>query len=168
VNNIKQGHVEPWWKEEFKNLQYSNPPVNQEDTAMWNQKGYSNLILHGSVFSQRDNDMPTWTKKFYEIFAWKNIGVTVFKMTCGQALPTHTDRYINYQKIYSITDPSLIMRGIVFLEDWKSGHYFEINHRPLLEWKAGNWVCWNFDTPHYAGNFGCESRYTVQITGNIK
>jgi hypothetical protein len=58
-------------------------------------------------------------------------------------------------------------RGIVFLEDWKSGHYFEIDGRPLMPWRAGDWVYWNNAVPHYAGNFGTEPRYTMQITGHL-
>jgi hypothetical protein len=26
-------------------------------------------------------------------------------------------------------------------------------------------VMWNYDVPHFAGNFGMEPRYTMQITG---
>jgi hypothetical protein len=41
----------------------------------------------------------------------------------------------------------------------------EIDGKPCLEWKRGDYVCWNFDVPHYAANFGVDPRYTMQITG---
>jgi kynureninase len=53
----------------------------------------------------------------------------------------------------------------VFLEDWKSGHYFEIDNVAHLNWRKGDYVLWNNDVPHFAGNFGIEPRYTMQITG---
>jgi hypothetical protein len=163
--NYNFGHIPPWWGEEFKNLPYKNPPVNQLDIDMWTNQGYENLKLHGSVYGQAEGPAPEFSKKFYNLFDWTNTGITFFKMTCGQALPTHQDRYLNYQRIYKIVDPSVIWRCIVFLEDWKSGHYFEINGKPIVDWKAGDWVNWNFDVPHFAGNIGIEPRYTVQITG---
>lgn len=165
--NYDLGHVTPWWKDEFKFLPYKNPPVNQYDVEQWTAQGYGSLILHGSVYSQSLGPMPEFSKQFYHLFDWKNVGIAFFLMTCGQVLPTHKDRYSNYQRIFRISDPTQIRRAIVFLEDWKSGHYFEINGKPLVDWKSGDWVAWNYDMPHYAGNFGIENRYTVQITGTI-
>jgi hypothetical protein len=51
------------------------------------------------------------------------------------------------------------------MEDWKSGHYFEIDGKPLVQWKRGDYAIWNYDVPHMAFNMGIEPRYTIQITG---
>ena len=59
----------------------------------------------------------------------------------------------------------MIWRCIVFLEDWKSGHYLEVADKPLLGWRRGDYVAWNYDVPHFAANIGLEPRYTAQITG---
>jgi len=32
--------------------------------------------------------------------------------------------------------------------------------------KSGDWISWNYDTPHMAANIGTEPRYTLQITGH--
>jgi hypothetical protein len=56
---------------------------------------------------------------------------------------------------------------LVFLEDWKSGHYFEANNQSFTHWQAMDYVMWSNDTPHLGGNLGDEARYTVQITGTI-
>jgi hypothetical protein len=58
-----------------------------------------------------------------------------------------------------------IRRALVLLEDWKSGHYLEIQGKPVVGWKAGDVVEWVYDTPHMAANLGLEDRYTLQITG---
>jgi hypothetical protein len=51
------------------------------------------------------------------------------------------------------------------MEDWQSGHYFEIAGRPVVDWKKGDFVSFNFDVPHMAYNMGIKPRYTLQITG---
>ena len=55
----------------------------------------------------------------------------------------------------------------MLLEDWKSGHYLEVNSRPVVDWPAGQVVEWVYDTPHSAANIGLEDRYTLQITGHV-
>jgi hypothetical protein len=55
----------------------------------------------------------------------------------------------------------------VFLEDWKSGHYFEGLGTPITQWHAGQTIEWSYDTPHMAANIGTKPRYTLQITGHI-
>mgnify|MGYP001387133250 FL=1 len=56
-------------------------------------------------------------------------------------------------------------RIIVFLEDWKSGHYFELDGKPIMDYKAGTYVEWSADVEHMAANIGVDYRYTLQITG---
>jgi len=56
---------------------------------------------------------------------------------------------------------------LVLLEDWKSGHYLEADNKPVVDWKAGQVVEWQYDTPHAAANLGLEDRYTLQITGHV-
>jgi len=52
----------------------------------------------------------------------------------------------------------------VFLEDWQPGHILEIDGSPISQWHAGDYVIWNYDTPHMAANLGLVPRYTAQIT----
>ena len=54
---------------------------------------------------------------------------------------------------------------MIFLENWKSGHYFEIDGVPITNWTKGEYIFWEGDTPHMAANMGIEPRYTMQITG---
>jgi hypothetical protein len=60
---------------------------------------------------------------------------------------------------------SEVYRAIVFLEDWQSGHYFEIDNIGVVNWCAGDYYLWNGDAPHAASNIGIDPRYTLQITG---
>jgi hypothetical protein len=93
------------------------------------------------------------------------VGIGFFRMNTLEMFPVHQDHYVSYQQKFDITDPTAIWRCIVFLEDWKSGHYMEVDGEPIVAWKKGDYVMWNYDVPHFAGNFGMEPRYTMQITG---
>ena len=157
------GHIDPWWDDSFKDLTYQYLP--HKDTNMvneWIDQGYTNVNLNGALCDVRDGK---FSKKFIEFFNWKNAGAAIYQMNTGDVLPVHRDHYITYQQVFDITDPKVIWRAIVFMEDWKSGHYFEIDNVPLTKWKAGDYVMWNHDVPHMAANLGIEPRYTMQVTG---
>lgn len=161
-----QGHVDPWWDDSFKDLDYQYYPLkNTHDLVRWINEGYAHLTLNGALYNM-SRTMPDYAKKFFDLFPWQDIGIAFYRMDTCEALPLHTDSYISYRKMFGV-EAEQMYRGIVFLEDWKSGHYFEIDGRPLMPWKAGDWVYWNNDVPHYAGNFGTEPRYTMQITGHL-
>jgi len=158
-------HVIPWWDDSFKTLGYQYYPVNQGLLDEWSAQGYTNLDLHCGIYATKTGPMPDYAKSFLTLNNWEHAELSFSKMKTCEALPTHKDHYVTYRKIYNITDASTIWRTVVFLEDWKSGHYFEIDGQPFVNWKAGNCVTWNYDVPHFAGNFGIEPRYTIQITG---
>ena len=86
-------------------------------------------------------------------------------MTPGCVLPNHSDTYARFREIYKIQNPDSIYRAVVFLEDWQSGHYFEIDNTPLVTWRAGDTIIWHNDVKHLAANMGMTNRYTLQITG---
>jgi len=163
--NYRFGHVTPWWNDSFKQLDYVwTPLTNDDDEKRWKQEGYVGLTLNGAIYNNK-RPMPDYAKPFLTLFDWDNVGISFFRMDTMCALPLHQDQYNTYRKLFNITDPGVIWRCIVFLEDWKSGHYFEIDGSAHMNWRAGDYVAWNNDVPHYAGNFGLEPRYTMQITG---
>jgi len=165
----KQGHIDILWDDSFKDLPYQYLPIkNTWDEKRWQQQGYVNVTLNGALYSM-PNPMPDYVHTIIELFTnsfqWKDIGVGFFCMNTLNMFPTHQDHYHSYQQNFNIKDPTTIWRCIVFLEDWKSGHYMEVDGNPIMSWNRGDYVMWNYDVPHFAGNFGVESRYTMQITG---
>ena len=86
-------------------------------------------------------------------------------MRPGDVLPCHSDTYQRFCNIHGITDISSIRRYVVFLEEWSSGHYFEIAGQAVTGWSAGDWVSWTGGTVHLAANLGHKDRYTLQLTG---
>ena len=89
------------------------------------------------------NPMPAWTEKFFNVFEGTNVGLSFYKMNTCNILPQHRD---------------------IFLEDWLPGHIFEIERTPVTNWKAGEYVLWQYDAEHMAANLGLEPRYTLQVT----
>jgi hypothetical protein len=115
------------------------------------------------------SQQPSWNQTFVDIYTemgWKDIGTSYYRMTTGTILPVHSDLYVRYVQLFNLQGQEhRIRRVIVFLEDWKSGHYFEGAEKPVTQWHAGDAIEWVYDTPHMAANLGLEPRYTLQITG---
>ena len=160
---IKFGHINPWWDDSFKQLEYQYlPHTDPQIVRNWEAQGYTNMHLNGALYSLHDNE---YAKPFLDHFAWKDSGAALYRMSTGDILPVHRDHYLTYQRVFNVTDTNCIWRAIVFMEDWKSGHYFEINGTPVANWVRGDYVVWNYDVPHMAANIGIDARYTMQITG---
>lgn len=160
----------PFWDDEYKNLNYITEPFNDPASVdQWLAQGYSNKFV-GELCDMR-HQLPSWTKRFKEIFegqGWKDVGMAFYRMKTGTVLPVHGDLYKRYIELFNLHGREKnIRRAIIMLEDWKSGHYLEMQGVPVLNWRAGQVVEWAYDTPHMAANIGLEDRYTLQITGHI-
>lgn len=135
----------------------------------WIGQGYAPRFT-GDMCDMR-SPQPSWNQQFIDHFAaqgWKDIGTSYYRMATGTCLPTHGDLYKKYIDLFDLQGQEQnIRRAIVFLEDWKSGHYFEGLGKAETGWSAGTVIEWIYDTPHMAANMGPEPRYTLQITGHL-
>ena len=159
-----------FWNDEFKSLNYVNEEFNDERSLKkWLDQGYSNKFT-GDMCDMR-SPQPSWNDKFIKIYSemgWKGIGTSYYRMNTGTVLPTHTDLYLRYVDLHNLHGRErTIRRAVVFLEDWKPGHYSEINGIGMVNWIAGTTIEWTYDMPHAAANIGIEPRYTLQITGYL-
>ena len=157
-----------FWDDEYKALDYIHEPFNDPDSVRkWERMGYGEKVT-GAMCDMR-SQQPSWNKKFIEIFnamGWKDVGTSYYRMDTGTVMPTHSDLYVKYIGLFGLAGAEhRIHRAIVFLEDWKSGHYSEVDGKPIVNWDAGQCAMWEYDTPHSAANLGEEDRYTLQITG---
>ena len=162
--------LEVFWDDEFKHLKYINEPFNDPVSVnRWISQGYQSKIT-GDLCDMR-HDLPSWNHKFIELYesqGWKDIGLAYYRMPTGAVMPVHQDLYRKYVEVFNLQEQEqTICRALVLLEDWKSGHYLEVNGAPIVDWQAGQVVEWKYDTPHMAANIGLEPRYTLQITGHI-
>jgi hypothetical protein len=162
-------HIPKFWDDEFKTLDYISEPFNDpESVNIWVSQGYQSKIT-GELCDMRHR-LPAWASKFVNIYTemgWKDIGLAFYRMRTGTVMPVHQDLYKRYIEVFGLEGREhTINRAILLLEDWKSGHYLEVDGYPYVNWRAGDIVQWVYSTPHSAANLGLEDRYTLQITGH--
>jgi hypothetical protein len=162
--------IYPFWDNEYQSLDYIQEPFNDPDNVIrWIAQGYQAKIT-GDLCDMRHR-LPAWNYRFVEFYqqrGWHDIGVAYYCMRTGTVMPEHRDLYKRYIEVFDLQgQEQSIRRAIVFLEDWKSGHYLELDRYPIVKWSAGDAVEWQYDTPHMAANIGLEPRYTLQITGHL-
>lgn len=166
---VTRYNLEVFWDDEFKQLNYVQEPFNDPVSVNeWINQGYQSKIV-GAMCDMR-HPQPSWNNQFvkhFEDLGWKDIGTSYYRMTTGTVMPVHQDLYKKYIERFNLHgQENTIHRAIIMLEDWKPGHYLEVQGIPYVEWQAGQVIEWTYDAPHMAANIGLEDRYTLQITGH--
>jgi len=169
--NWSQGNITKFWNDEYTKLNYTHEVFNnQQDIMRWRREGYVHPTSHytGLLCDMR-SPQPSWNLTFIDWFTEKfkvqDVGTSYYRMGTGVILPLHGDTYVKYRRLFNCNLAD-IHRVIVFLEDWRSGHYFEIDGVPVINWNAGDYVHWIGDIEHMAANIGLDKRYTLQLTGH--
>ena len=161
----KRGHIGRFWDlKGFKQFDYVRQPITAEEVAEWESQGYDHVkSFTGQMYDNR-NPMPEWVHNFKGLFhTYKNITFTFYKMSTLEIMPEHSDHYNTYIKMFDAKSEN-IHRILVMLEDWKPGHYLEIDGVGITNWIAGDYFIWKNDCKHAAANIGIEDRYSLQIT----
>lgn len=149
----------------FDSLEFKERPFQDEKTIEdWKKNGHV-YEKYAGLTIEKSQSQPNWVSEVEKKFDLKNKTSCIYCMTPGTIMPEHRDFYKKYKSLYNLKKVNNIVRIVVFLEDWKSGHYFEIEDMPIVNWKRGDYIMWKNDTPHMAANIGRENRYTLQITG---
>jgi hypothetical protein len=157
--------ISPNLIQNYKDLEYINKPFSDKNTIeKWKSIGHNYQRYTGLMFDQ-SNTLPEWCYKILDYIPLNKSTITLYCMEPGIIMPEHSDTFSKYREIMNLSDNDNVGRAIIFLEDWNSGHYFELNGLPIVNWKSGDYVLWKNDTPHIAANLGKENRYTMQITG---
>lgn len=167
---VSEYRIQQFWDDEFKTIDYISEPFNDPDTVeLWLRQGYHTKIC-GDLADMRHR-LPAWADRFINIYTqlgWKDIGLAFYRMPTGTVMPVHSDLYRRYIELFELQGREhTIKRALLLLEDWKPGHYLEVNGKPYVNWQAGDTVEWVYNTPHMAANIGLEDRYTLQITGHL-
>lgn len=164
-----QGRINPtdyWDTAIIKKLNYKREPFNDsEQIKYW--KSLNHQPRTGFLYDINERFQPETTRL---LINWastlKNVGINYYKMESGDNLPYHSDTYVKYVNLFNLqNEKHKIWRYIFFVEDWKPGHIFEVNYCAITNWKSGDFVGWNYDTPHLAANLGNDPRFTIQLTG---
>ena len=160
----KQGHIKPFWTNEFKSLNYYRQEFNNaDDITLWRKQGFTQQNFTGEMFSLFEEGQIKWADKFFTIFNGKHTSINFYKMNTCDILPYHCDIYKKFKEIHSLDEFTTITRVLIFMENRKEGHIFEVDGK-LIDWNAGDYVLWTNDVPHMAANIGLEPRYTTQVT----
>ena len=166
-------NIKPFWDDEYKKLNYRKEIFNDEYAiGEWRENGYDNDVEKFSGKMANHNDkQPNWNEIFkswaFHEHGLKNVGCCYYRMGTNDIIPNHFDAYNVYTEKFNC-EAEDVHKILVFLEDWKSGHYFEFNNQPIVNWKRGDYFIWSGKVPHMAANIGIEDRYTLQITGHKK
>lgn len=162
-NRIEDSIIE----NDFLDFTYTKQPLTKsEELDTWRGQGYYHKSFLGSMYNSK-NPMPDWVNKIPAAIGLSNCGFVFYRMDQLDIMPPHVDHFETYCKVFNV-ERNLVYRAIVFLQDWKPGHYFEYDGRGLVNWKQGDYVIYSTDTPHAASNIGIEPRYTLQVTGVLK
>lgn len=166
TNYIKLGSVPATWDDAYTLFEYVRQPIKPEEVEKWREMGYMHDTFSGVMYGGK-NPMPDWVYTVAEGMGLENPGFVFYKMTTMEVMPPHEDHFETYCRIFNV-DREDVYRGLVMLEDWKPGHYLEMDKKGYVNWKAGDYFIWSADIEHAASNIGSEPRYTLQITGTIK
>jgi len=160
---IITGEILPTWGEDYKDFAYVKQFAKAEEIKKWQDMGYTHESFTGAMYGGK-NPMPDWVWKIARSLNLNNPGFVFYRMDTNDIMPTHVDHFERYCAVFEIPR-SKVKRAVVFLEDWKIGHYFDIANKAVVNYNAGSYVVWDCDEPHFAANIGVEPRYTLQITG---
>jgi quercetin dioxygenase-like cupin family protein len=120
---------------------------------------------NSSIWQMFDEECPQWTfdiaKNLVASFNESKYVVSMVKIAPGNTIPNHKDAHFIIQEKYGKGNTA---RYLIMLEDWKMGHYYEIHCQPYVKWRAGDWVKFDKDDWHLAGNMGDEPFYSMQVT----
>lgn len=159
------GSIDNHWPENF-DFSWTKQPLKDSEIELWDSLNYVVKSYSGSMYDNK-NPMPEWVEEIGSNFPeLHNKTYTIYKMQTCEIMPTHVDHFETYCRIFAV-DRIHVKRVLVFLQDWRPGHYFEIAGKGVVNWKKGDWYKWDCDADHAAANIGIEPRYTLQITGHV-
>lgn len=159
----KCGRLNTKFDQEFKKFEYCRYPLNLKEEQDWKLSPYNTMTFGGAMYGG-ENKMPEWTKNAAKEIGLYKCGFSFYKMQTNNIIPEHVDHFSVYTKLFNEKICN-VFRALIFLEDWKSGHYFEIDKTPIVNYKKGDYIIWSHEVPHFAANIGIEDRFTLQITG---
>jgi len=118
---------------------------------------------NSSIWQMFNDDCPQWVWDLANEIPqdFDRFVVSVIKIDPGHTISYHVDKHFKLREQYGEGES---YRYLIFLEDWKRGHYYDIHDQPYTKWRAGDWVKFGPQDWHTAGNMGTEPFYSAQVT----
>jgi hypothetical protein len=147
------------FEKKSNNVSLGNSSEYDEQNKIYLQWGFTE---YNTEYYQQF-ELPDEFHKFAKSI-FSNYSLSVIKQMPGQTIPEHIDTFYQFS-LKNNCDRNDVCRLNFFLEDWKTGHYFEMDSEPVLKWKSMDFQVIRYGVPHLSGNNGKEPKYTMQITG---
>lgn len=158
-----RGHVNPFWSKNFKEFNFERADITKDQIDRWRKQGYTN-----QNFTSKTCNTTNTPVKWYDIVAGyiglHSLSYVFYKTETCDIMPVVVD-YFEQHCNKCQKQKKNIWNAVLFLDDWQSGHYFEIDGTPIVNYKEGDYVLWSTDTPYTISNIGITDLYTLQITG---
>tara|TARA_R110000782_G_C14794655_1_gene411236 strand:+ start:934 stop:1401 length:468 start_codon:yes stop_codon:yes gene_type:complete len=119
--------------------------------------------VHYQTFTEKVDWIEAFAKRKFSQYT-----MSLLKQEPNMLIPVHVDSYYFFKKTFKVNKKQKVYRANIFLEDWKPGHYFEVNNKPCVNWKAGQYILLDQTMWHRSGNVGVDKKYTAQVTGVLK
>ena len=158
---IKYGHIDVDVSlDDLNSLEFKDYTQCYQQTS--NIEKYYNEH-NSSVWQMFDDDCPKWVHELANLIPqdFNKYVVSVIMLNPGQTVPYHIDKHYKLKQRFGEGES---FRYLIFLEDWKRGHYYEIHDQPFTKWRKGDWVKFGSDDWHLAGNMGELPFYSAQVT----
>lgn len=165
MDKVTHGNIPVIWDSGYKDFEFVKQPLMETEITNWRSLGYYHESFSGMMYDSK-NPMPEWVSKAADLIGLENCGFVFYKMSTLDIMPNHVDHFNTYTSIFKV-DRDDVYRALLFLEDWKSGQYLEVDGKMLSSWKAGDYVIWHADVDHASANIGVSDRYALQITGTL-
>ena len=125
--------------------------------------GYKNN--NTSFYQIFDDKYKKTLKKLSSLFNLKKTVSSIIVQQPGNTLPYHKDTFINFKLKNNLNlNNKNVVRYMIFLDDRKHGHNFEVENEIIKNWKKGDIIYWG-DNYHMGNNAGSSFKATLNITG---
>jgi hypothetical protein len=141
------------------NVSLGNASEYDEQNIKYIMAGYTDKNTQYYQTFDLPEEYHTFAKSIFTEYS-----LSVIKQMPGQTIPQHFDTFYKFCERNNCSKID-VCRLNFFLEEWKTGHYFEINNEPYVDWGKMNFKIIRYGQPHLSGNMGMEPKYTMQITG---
>jgi hypothetical protein len=141
------------------NVSLGNASEYDEQNVKYIMAGYTDKNTQYYQTFDLPEEYHTFAKSIFSEYS-----LSVIKQMPGQTIPEHFDTFYKFCEKNNCFKTD-VCRLNFFLEEWKTGHYFEINTEPYVNWRKMNFKVIRYGQPHLSGNMGMEPKYTMQITG---
>ena len=152
-------NIDNFWKDDLTNHNYKR---KVEYVARNFDHLDRNFYNHGYILQSFNEELKN-SDKFKNALEVENGSVSWTCILPNSILPSHKDTFYTLRQEFNI-DLDQCFRFLIFLEDWKFGHYVGFENINITHWKAGD--VWIFDGTemHFGVNASNENFHSCQVS----